>query len=179
MRIRRMAWRLVAALSLISVGAAAEESCAKLVFGIYCLGGDINVVQRQGPPLFQEADGERRAVVFSEGPEKVYVLAFRNRIYKVVRQYQTSTQLRYDDLYNLLSRKYGPGEDRSRFPTYATTPARRLGSIRRGDGRAVHYWKPDDAWHIELSWTREMGLALAYIDTALDNQQEAAVDRGL
>ncbi|MGA7978737.1 MAG: hypothetical protein WCA32_00750 [Chromatiaceae bacterium] len=177
---RRAAQWLAVLSFLLSVGAAADDACVKRVFGAYCLGGDINAMHHQGlPPLFQETDGERRAVVFSEGPKKIYVLAFRNRIYKVVRQYQIATQLRYDDLYNLLRRKYGPGEDRSQFPPYATSPARRLGSIRRGDGRAVHYWKPAESWHIELSWTREMGLALAYIDTGLDEQREAAMERGL
>ena len=166
-------------LLLVAGRIGAEQQCAKLVFGSYCLGGEINAMQVQGtPPLFQETDGDHRAVVFVDGSEKVYVLAFRNRIYKVVRQYQPATQLRYEDLYNLLRGKYGPAEDRSEFPAYATTPGRRVGSIRRGDGRAVYYWKPADTWHIELSWTREMGVALAYIDTALDRQQEASVEKG-
>jgi hypothetical protein len=176
---RRFRPWLAFALLLVTGSAAAEQQCAKLVFGSYCLGGDINAMQVQGmPPLFQETDGDHRAVVFVDGPEKVYVLAFRNRIYKVVRQYQPATQLRYEDLYNLLREKYGPGEDRSEFPAYVTTPGRRVGSIRRGDGRALYYWAPADTWHIELSWTREMGVALAYIDTALDKQQEASVERG-
>jgi hypothetical protein len=170
---------LAVALLLATTTAAGEQPCDKLVFGAYCLGGDINALQQQGPPpLFQETDGSRRAIVFADGMENVYVLSYRDRIYKVVRQYEIATQLRYDDLYNLLRSKYGPGEDHSQFPPYATTPARRIGSIRRGDGRAVKYWKPADDWHIELSWTREMGLALAYVDTPLDNEQEATLRQG-
>jgi hypothetical protein len=117
--------------------------------------------------------------VFQDGPEQVYVLAFRGRIYKVVRRYRAATQLRYDDIYSALRQKYGEGEDRSRFPPYATTPARRLGSIRRGDGRAVYSWQPAAGWSIELSWTREMDIALAYVATELDAQQRAAMDGGL
>jgi hypothetical protein len=129
--------------------------------------------------MVRQNDGERLALVFQEGPERVYVLAFRNRIYKVLRRYRAATQLRFDDLYSLLRDKYGEGEDRSRFPPYATTASRRLSSIRRGDGRAFHYWKATDDWHIELTWTRELGLALAYVDTALDQQQQVAVEGGL
>ncbi|MEA3275234.1 MAG: hypothetical protein U9Q81_08095 [Pseudomonadota bacterium] len=179
---RRARWRSLPLLGILLLGAAqvgAQETCLKLVFGRYCLGGDVNLLLGQGPqPEFQQADGERLALIFTEGPERVYVLAFRGRIYKVVRRYRAATQLRYEDLYALLREKYGAGEDRSRFPPYATTASRKLSSIRRGDGRAVHYWKPTDTWHVELSWTREMRLALAYIATDLAEQQQAAVDQG-
>lgn len=172
-------WWLASLLFLSPFRAFAAEDCLKQVFERYCLGGDIQVLLRQGPkPQFQHKDGERLAYIFHEGPERIYVLAFRDRIYKVVRRYRAATQLRFEDLYALLRGKYGPGEDRSRFPPYATTAARRLGSIRRGDGQAVHYWKPADSWYIELSWTREMGLALAYVAIALEEEQEAAVEQG-
>jgi hypothetical protein len=158
----------------------AEAACLKVVFGQFCLGGDVSTLQREGPqPVIRLPEGERLALVFQEGPERVYVLAFRNRIYKVVRRYRGSSQLRFDDLYGILHDKYGPGEDRSRFPAYADTPSRRLSSIRRGEGRAYYYWKVADAWHIELTWTREMGIALGYVATELDKEQEAAVAAGL
>lgn len=174
-------WCLAALLLLGVIGAGAEEPCIKRVFGSYCLGGDVTALLRAGPPqpLFQEAKGERLALVFSDGAEWVYVVAFRDTIYKVVRRYRAATQLRYEELYDLLSGKYGPGEDRSSFPAYATTAARKQSSIRRGEGQAIHAWKPADTWHIELTWTREMGLALAYLATALDEQQKAAAETGL
>ena len=165
----------------LSDGIAAEQQdvCLKQVFGRYCLGGSVDQALDPGhPPQFEQVDGERRALVFQEGPEQVYVIAFRDRVYKVVRRYRAASQLRFDDLYGLLSKEYGPGEDQSRFPPYASTPSRRLGSIRRGDGRAVHVWAPEDGWRIELAWTREMGLSLTYVATALDAEQEAAVERG-
>jgi len=164
---------------LAPAAAQSEEACLKLVFERYCLGGDIRPLLRQGsPPQYQQTEGEHRALVIEEGPETVYVIAFRDRIYKVVRRYRAATQLRYDDLYGLLRSKYGPGEDESRFPPYATTPSRRLGSIRRGDGQAVHVWKPDAAWHVELTWTRELDIAVSYVATALDSEQKTAVQRG-
>jgi hypothetical protein len=168
--IRRWGMRCLVALLLFAPAAA---------FDRYCLGGDLDPLLGQGPkPQIEQTDGQRRALVFQEGPELIYVLAFRNRIYKVVRRYRAATQLRFDDLYGLLRSKYGPGEDQSQFPPYASTASRRLGSIRRGDGRAVHLWKPDAAWHVELTWTREMDIAVAFVANALNAEQEKAVEAG-
>jgi hypothetical protein len=175
-------WRILCFAALLFALRAADASdadCLKRVFDRYCLGGSLDALLNEAPrPDLDQVDGERRALVFQGGPELDYVLAFRDRIYKVVRRYRAATQLRYDDLYGLLRDKYGPGEDHSRFPPYASTASRRLGSIRRGDGRAVHVWKPDETWHLELSWTRELDIAVAYVATALDAEQDAAVQRG-
>lgn len=158
----------------------AQESCLKQVFDRYCLGGDVDLLLRQGPqPEYKRTEGDRLAYIFQQGPERVYVLAFRGRIYKVLRSYRGATQLRYEDLYASLRGKYGPGEDRSSFPRYAKSASRKLGSIRRGDGRAVHYWKAAEDWYIELSWTREMGLALSYVAKDLNDEQKAAAEQGL
>lgn len=174
--------RLAALCLIVAAGSALaqQQPCLKPVFGQFCLGGDASAPLRSGTqPLIQQSDGERRALVFQDGPERVYVLSFRNLIYKVVRRYRAATQLRYEELYQVLRQKYGPGEDRSSFPATADTAGRRQATIRRGEGRAVHYWKAADDWHVELSWTREMGLALAYVATVLDDQQQAAADQGL
>jgi len=167
-------------LALAPLGAHADNPCLKLVFGRYCLGGDVNpLLQSQPPPLARETEGNSLALVFGEDVDQIYVLAFDGRIYKVLRSYRVATQLRYDEMYGLLRDKYGPGEDRSRFPEYASTPGRRLASIRRGEGRALHVWKPADNWHIELTWTRELGLSLAYIADAIEAEREAQMGRGL
>jgi len=169
---------LVVLVSMIST-ATAQDSCLKRAFGRYCLGGDVNQLLRQTPPpMAHQADGERRALIYPQGGDDLYVLAFRGRIYKVVMRYGTATQLRYDDLYRLLRKKYGPGRDESHFPQDADTTSRRLIAIRRGEGRAIHIWRPSDTWHIELSWTREMDLALAYVGTAADRQQQAEKESG-
>jgi hypothetical protein len=176
---RWWAWWLTVLLLLGPTRLLAQEDCIKLVFGRYCLGGDVDRLLQQGPqPQFKQTQGERIAYIFREGPEQIYVLAFRNRIYKVLRRYRSATQLRYEDLYAVLRGKYGPGEDRSRFPPYATTASRKLGSIRRGDGQALHHWKSADDWHVDLTWTREMGLSLAYVATALDTEQKATAEQG-
>jgi len=175
----RVGYPVFFALIFLTSAAAAQDSCLKRVFGRYCLGGDINVLLRQAPQsMAQQVDGERHALIYPKGGDDLYVMAFRNRIYKVLLRYGTASQLRYEDLYRLLRKKYGLGRDESRFPQNANTPARRLVAIRRGEGRAIHIWRPAKTWHIELSWTREMGLALAYMDSATDAQQQAERDGG-
>lgn len=159
--------------------ALGQDGCIKQVFGLYCLGADANALLRQRPPTSQERDGERLALIYDQGTEQDFVMSFRGRVYKVVRQFRIETQLKYQDIYAQLREKYGDGEDRSLFPSYAETPASRQGSIRRGDGKAIHVWTPAETWRIELTWTREFGLSLAYVDNALEAQQRAAVQRGL
>ena len=173
---QRCGWRilLLGLLMWLAAPSFAQEPCLKLVFGLYCLGGDVNPLLRETPkPVLQQKDGERLALVYTDGRERLYVMAFRSRIYKVLKRYRTATQLKYEDLYAILRNKYGAGEDRSRFPDYAINPAGKLGSIRRGEGRAVHFWKVDPAWSVELAWTREMGLALSYIATDINAEQRA------
>jgi hypothetical protein len=156
-----------------------DGTCLKQVFGLYCLGSDINLLLRQRPPTSQQRDGDHLALIYDQGSEQDYVLAYQGTVYKVVRQFRIETQLKFQEIYSALREKYGPGKDRSLFPAYADNPARRQGSIRRGDGKAIHVWAPDETWRIELTWTREFGLALAYVDNALDASQRAAVQRGL
>lgn len=173
---------LMAALLLLSAGAAAAaEPCLKQIFNHYCLGGDVQVqIAQPPPPLFQQPDGDRLAVVYQEGRERTYVMAFRGRIYKVVREFYPATQTKFDDLYTQLRSKYGEGEDRSRFPSYARTPASRLGAIRRGDGRAVHRWDAmGNGFYVELAWNRELGLTLSYLATDLAEQVNQALEQGL
>jgi hypothetical protein len=177
--------RIAAILALITVAlaapsASASEPCLKMVFGRYCLGGDMTpLLQAVPPPIARQDQGSSVALIFTDGPDRVYTLGFSGRLYKVVRAFAVSTQLRYDETYAALYEIYGPGEDQSRFPDYATTPARRLAAIRRGEGRAVHIWTPAPTWHIELSWTREMGLSLAYIATDLNAARAAQLEAGL
>jgi hypothetical protein len=177
----RVLWLTLAlGLALPATGVRAAGECLKLVFGHYCLGGDVTpLVQGPAQPLARETEGKGLALVFAEEADQVYVLSYAGRIYKVLRSHRVATQLRFEEILSLLRQKYGPGEDRSRFPEGATTPGRRLAAIRRGEGRALQVWRPSDAWHIELSWTRENGLALAYVADAIEAEREAELSQGL
>ena len=96
----------------------------------------------------------------------------------MVRKFAIETLLKYDDLLNLLTDKYGPSSDLSQFPAYVRSQASKIGAIRRGDGRSIHGWRPaGQQWHIRLSWTREMGLSLEYIaDTLVDAQMRREME---
>jgi hypothetical protein len=164
--------------SPLPIPAATDAECLKRVFNRHCLGGDIGAAARRHPPVLHHVAGERTALVYDDGPEPVYVLGWRGTVYKVVRRYRVASRLRYDELRGLLQGKYGGGRDRSRFAPSADTPGRRRIAIRRGEGRAAHHWRGGEDWRIELSWTRELGLALAYIADDLDRQQGAALRSG-
>lgn len=171
---------LLLSLQWSSTTAAAAEDCLKQVYGHYCLGGDFDSLLRQPrQPLHQQRETNRQAAIYREGRERIYVMAYQGRIYKVVRQYQPATQLQFEDLESVLRDKYGPGEDVSKYPSYATSRGLRVASIRRGEGRAARVWHATPVWRVELSWTREMGVALSYVANELDQELRKAMERGL
>ena len=163
-------------LLLPTPGVQAEEQCLKVVFNQYCLGGDIRQLQRQKPQfIHQQREGERFALIYGEGRERIYILSYQNRIYKIVRKYQPATRLNYLDLKELLTSKYGVPDDSSQYPERAKGLASRIGAIRRGEGQALLTWRPPgQEWYLQLGWNREMGLNLAYIVDRLDGKQQAS-----
>jgi len=173
---RIVQWTLLAALvAAVPIVAVAEDACVKRVFGNYCLGGQISEQTRKDPKfVHQQQEGDRFAVVYVEGDEKIYVMAYKQRIYKVLRRYDSPTVLRYSDLQTLLTDKYGPPQDLSRYPGYAKNRASKMGAIRRGEGYAELLWAPEGVdWSITLGWTRELGLTLDYRVKDLDEEQRA------
>lgn len=177
-----LAFLLVGFVSALAPKAAvsAGASCLKQAFDRYCLGGDFATLVRQLPaPLLQQKDGEQDAAIYPESLGRVYVMAFRGRTYKILRQYRPATQLRYQELSELLTQKYGPPADRSRFPHYANSRASRVVAIRRGEGQAAQVWTSGAGWSVELSWTREMGVAVSYIADQLDTERREAREQGL
>ena len=63
---------------------------------------------------------------------------------------------------------------------YARSLAARIGSIRRGEGELRYLWQmADEGWSVELSWTRKLGVSLAYLADELELQQQQAMDKGL
>lgn len=179
-RMARILVVAVAGLALMPALGGAAESCAKQVLNLYCLGGEFDRLLRQPPePQFQQRDGERRAAIYVQGAERVYVMAFKNQIYKVVREHRPSTQMHHQEMLRFLQEKYGPPEDHSQYPKYAVDAPTRIAAIRRGEGQANHLWRAGQGWHLELSWTRELGLAVTYLDDVLDAEQHQATKAGL
>ncbi|MGD2081932.1 MAG: hypothetical protein PVF91_03145 [Chromatiales bacterium] len=172
---------LAGLLAVLSAALPAEEVCMKRVFNEYCLGGDMDAqVRAPKPVIHQQREGDRFAVVYADGDGSAYVMSFKGRIYKVLRRYDPSTILRFNDLEKILTGKYGPPNDLSRYPAYARNRASRIGAIRRGEGRAELVWEPrGEPWAVTLAWNRELGLHLYYTAKELDAQMEMAAESGL
>jgi len=143
----------------------ADSSCLLLVFDQYCLGGDIFELRHSQPNfVHQQREGERFALIYPAGREKDYIMANRGQIYKVLRKLEPSTSIRYREWRNLLTKQYGRPSEQSRFPLNATGLAAKISAIQHGEGRALLSWYPQTTpWQVELGWTREMGLYVAYI----------------
>ncbi len=150
-------------LLLFALPTLGSSLCLEKVFGRYCLGGDIVELQRARPEyLHEQREGPRFALVYGNQSEKDYVMAYRGKIYKVVRQYRPPTSAKYRHLRNELRNLYGMPREFSRFPLYARRLSTKIKSIELGEGQALLMWSADD-WRVELSWTMRMGISLAYI----------------
>ncbi len=169
---------------LLCVGVCARAlagPCVKQVFGRYCLGGTLEQQLRLAPnPAFRQDDDDHQGLVYRQSGEWIYVLAYKGQIYKVVKRYRPGTQHTFSELERELVTKYGPFEEHNRFPAYASREGLQIAAIRRGEGWVLHRWRPPDTpWRVELSWTRDMDVALAYLMNDLDAQQRAAREDGL
>ncbi|MET0002507.1 MAG: hypothetical protein ABW087_02695 [Candidatus Thiodiazotropha sp.] len=55
-----------------------------------------------------------------------------------------------------------------------------VGAVRRGEGELKYRWQlPTSPWRVELTWTRKLGISLAYLVNALDRQQREADESSL
>ena len=163
------------------LAANSSEACLKKVFGEYCLGGSMQQLLRQRPHgMRSQENSERSAVVYPEGRERTYVMAYQGRIYKILHTFDPTNRVKLKELRERLETKYGAYRNHSQYPGYARTLASKIGAIRRGEGELSYIWQsPDENWSIELSWTRELGIALAYLANQLNQAQLEAVERGL
>ena len=118
-------------------------------------------------------------MIYADGQINVFVLAFKGRIYKIVRRYRPATRMRFEDMKQLLENKYGSGADESRFPEDAENTAAKVGAVYRGDGRMQFKWQPKPEWSVTLQWDRESGLNLNYLATDLEAEAVEALRQGL
>jgi hypothetical protein len=158
-----------------------QGKCARFVFDRFCLGGSFSQLLRERPANSQPMiSGERAGVVYQLGREKIYVMAFQGRIYKALRTFEPSNKTTFDDLKRRMQKKYGAFQDQSHFPDYVRNRAGKIGAIRRGEGEIKNIWLPSgEAWRIELSWTRKLGISIAFIVNELDTKQRNARLEGL
>ncbi|MES9968587.1 MAG: hypothetical protein ABW092_01050 [Candidatus Thiodiazotropha sp.] len=177
-------WILVMGIGLWSAGLAAEgidHSCLKQVFVHYCLGGSMAQLLVQRPTDMEPIEnGDRSGVIYTEGRERVYVMAYQGHIYKVLKTYHPANQVTLQRLQRSLNKKYGNFADMSQLPNYVRNMAGKIGAVRRGEGELKYRWQvPGSPWRIELGWTRKLGISLAYLVNSLDRRQREAYESGL
>jgi len=163
-------------------GASAEtQVCLKKVFDSYCLGGSMQQLLDQNPVNTQpRTKGERTGVVYQKDNEKIYVMAYKGIIYKIVHTYEPETLVTMRQLQRRLQREYGDYQDRSEYPDKTKNQSRQLGYIRRGEGVMRYVWQPPgQTWRVELGWARKLGINVAYFVNELDQMQEEAALKGL
>lgn len=160
-------------LSWSALADLASPGCVERVFGEYCLGSDILGLRTRHPDYIHwRQEGRRSALVYQNGGEQDYVMAYRGHIYKVLRQYRPATSSSYRRLREELRERFGMPRELSRFPWYARRLSTKITAIKRGEGRALLRWKPASrAYCVELSWTTTMGLSVAYIAGDGDDSQ--------
>jgi hypothetical protein len=158
-----------------------DHGCLKLVFVHYCLGGSMAQLLQQRPADMEPiVNGDRSGVIYSEGRERVYVMAYQGHIYKVLKTYHPSNQITLQRLQRTLSKKYGNYKDMSQLPNYVRNMAGKIGAVRRGEGELKYRWQaPGGQWRVELGWTRKLGISFAYLVNSLDRQQHEAYEGGL
>jgi hypothetical protein len=102
-------------------------------------------------------------------------MAYQGRIYKVLHTYEPANQSKLRELKRRLVAKYGDFLNQSHYPPYARAQAAQIGAIRRGEGELRYLWHSNDtSYQVELTWSRKLGIAIAYIATDLDIRQEEA-----
>jgi hypothetical protein len=155
--------------------------CIRTVFEHYCLGGSFSQLIRERPSDWAPViDGDRRGVVYRSERGLIYVMAYQDHIYKILRTYEPANQVTFKELRRHLQEKYGPPVDQSAFPDYVRNIAGKIGAVRRGEGELQLLWQlSGEAWHIELCWTRKPGLSIAYLANELDAAQRKARLDGL
>ena len=164
--------------------ALAEQTpqvCVKQVFNNYCLGGTLSDQLKQTPVDMQPmTKGERSGVIFEKEREKIYVMAYRGVIYKILHTYEPDTWLTLKDLSKDLERKYGKYRDDSEYPEATDNLSKQMSYIRRGEGELRYIWQVSgEPWRVELGWDRKLGITVAYFVNKLDDLQKEAALKGL
>ncbi|MET0067789.1 MAG: hypothetical protein ABW076_15700 [Candidatus Thiodiazotropha sp.] len=169
------------ALAGLLFAAPSRGECIRVVFDQFCLGGSFSQLLRERPAEYKPVtEGERRGVVYRADRELIYVMAYRDHIYKILHTYEPVNQVTFKELRRHLQEKYGAPVDQGNFPEYVRNMAGKIGAIRRGEGEMRWVWTlPSEPWRIELGWARKPGISIAYLANELDSEQRNARLEGL
>jgi hypothetical protein len=180
MRLRDFPARMTASLALIFLlGLAPSSSSAgektKKIFELISLGEPVEmVVSRMGEPDIRKPD-----VLgwYKRGPGSgVSIIVHEGRVAAVAASYLRPSWIKFSQLENILTEKYGLPLNLDIFPTRASTPARKISAILTGKGRAARRWR-GAAYTVRLFWTKPYSLFLRYDHPTLwkaylDNKKE-------
>ncbi|HBR97750.1 MAG TPA: hypothetical protein DD979_10285 [Gammaproteobacteria bacterium] len=150
------------------------ETCAKVVFNRYCLGGDNadNLAHLPtAPPVQTAADGEEE-FTFEEGGKVIRLRARDGITVAVSREERPGGWINYTAWKVKIVRLYGRGTDLSSFPPYAGSRSSRLNAINAGRGHAEFEW-PLEEFTIKLVWDHPDYIQLQYL---LAPQLDAGID---
>ena len=149
---------LVFLLALAPASGAVER--AKRVFDLISLGEPVElVVDRMGQP-----DIRKQNILgwFKRGPGSgVSVIVHDRRIAAVAASYLRPSWIKFSQLENILTEKYGPPLNLDYFSSEANTPARKISAILLGKGRAARRWKAA-TYTVRLFWIKPYSLFLRY-----------------
>ena len=157
---------------------ALSDSCKRLVFNEYCLGGSLSELEEEKPPARKRIKGKKTMLVYKAGEDIVVIQGFTKKIMSVAKIQKPGSWLNYENLKSRLVKVHGPGSDESYFPDYADSLSSKATSISIGKGQAKHLWKKDD-WKIVLLWSNNKSMTLFYIDEELESEYRGGNPEGL
>ncbi len=132
----------------------------KKIFELISLGEPVEmVVGRMGEP-----DIRMKSVLgwYKRGPGSgVSVIVHEGRVAAVAASYLRPSWIKFSQLENILTEKYGQPLNLDIFPAQAVTPARKVSAILLGKGRAARRWRAA-TYTIRLFWTKPYSLFLRY-----------------
>lgn len=154
----------------LSPPSQADESCIKLVLNSYCLGGE--------PPAGTTADASG-VVVVDNARGEVSLTVKDNRVVAIERTMTPANWLSFNALKVKLVRVYRTAEDKSNFPSYATSRSSKLNAIRAGRGHAAARWQLP-GWNVQLLWKSLDEMKLRYeIDDHANSAESSNTPEGL
>lgn len=145
------------------------ETCVKLVFSEFCLGGQISPQSLENRlKLIQQKDEIFH--YFSAADKRIIVSTHQNKIVAVERQEVPGSWLNFTAWKVKLVRLYGRAKDQSSLPSYATSRSSRFNVIKAGKGVAQVSW-PQKNWTVTLRWDDPAFIRLQY---TLEQSQASA-----
>jgi hypothetical protein len=114
-----MVLSLLSLSSLVLSAQELEDRCLKRVLTHYCLGESMaRLLQRHPVDMDPIINDDRIGVIYTNGRERTYVMAYQGHVYKVLHAYDPSNQVTLQRLKRNLSKKYGRHQEISHLPKY-------------------------------------------------------------